>query len=117
LAQTEPGDPAWQRVECVFRVCFFSGDLSGDGPFAVETTDVSDATFLETLAWAEQNVGGSRSFAIALVSADADGVAGLTWLVGTDANRQPHDSVERRLYNELGVQRPAFGHRGRRARP
>ena len=104
---------AWERVDSTFRVFLYRGE----GPFATEAHDVSDATLTETLAWAEKNAGNERLFAIALVSEDAYGETGLTWLVGIDANRSPHDTVERRLFNELYRQtNGSMAEHGRRVR-
>lgn len=100
------------RTESVFRVFLYAGE----GPFSAEAHDLTDVTFMETLAWAEKTAGSDRLFAIAILSEDAYGAKGLTWLVGIDANTVPHDTVERRLYNELDRPSKSFGKRGRRAR-
>ncbi|MFB2597626.1 hypothetical protein ACEXQE_07530 [Herbiconiux sp. P17] len=113
--KVQPGDErdtAWERVESVFRVFFYSGD----GPFTTQAHDLSDTTFMEALAWAEQSAGKDRLFSIALLAEDSYGAKGLVWLVGIDANSSPHDTVERRLYNELDRQPKSFIERGRRAR-
>jgi hypothetical protein len=113
VQRCDEGDTGWERVESVFRVFLYSGE----GPFSSEAHDLTDATLMETLAWAEKAAGPDRFFAIAIVSDDAYGTKGLTWLVGIDANCTPHDTVERRLFNELDRRSTtSFAERGRRAR-
>ncbi|WP_026556847.1 hypothetical protein [Arthrobacter sp. 35W] len=75
-------DSCWERHQSRFRVYFFRGRPLGAW---VSTHDVTDATFAQTMAWAEETVGADL-YAIALVSSDDEGRRGLVWLHGLDVN-------------------------------
>jgi hypothetical protein len=57
--------------------------------------DVLDADVLEVIAWAEGEIADEGLFAVALVEESSSGERGLVWLVGMDANDDPHNEVER----------------------
>ncbi|MET3922733.1 hypothetical protein [Arthrobacter sp. UYEF20] len=96
-------DSCWEQHAGRFCVYFFQGPGPG---LAVSTFDVTDATFFEVMAWADNSAEG-RMFSVALVAADERGKPGLIWLTGDDANDGPLEDgngVQARLRAEM-VQR------------
>jgi len=83
----------WESDEPTFRVYLFSGGRSGRS-WTTGTYDITDADVVQVLGWAQEQVGPEDLFAVALVSLDAKGELGLTWLTGLDANDADAESRE-----------------------
>ena len=91
-------DSTWERSHPRFRVYFFRGGEES-ASWSVDTYDIEGADVLDTVAWAEDEIGDGGLYAVALVEAPVPGSehGGITWLVGMDANSRPHDDHERAL--------------------
>lgn len=97
VAPVDERDSGWEDRRPRFRVYFFAGDGPGNVTW---TYDVTDADVLDVLRWAQRQAGEDRMYAVALVRDDhpPHGGApqrGLVWLVGMDANGDPHSEDER----------------------
>lgn len=90
-------DSGWEDARPRYRVYFFRGGDRPGSSWDVLVKDVLDAEVLDVIAWAEREIGDEGLFAVALVDKSSTGERGLVWLVGMDANDDPHDELERRL--------------------
>jgi hypothetical protein len=86
-------DSGWES-QPRFRVYFFRGGDRPGSSWSVTVHDVLDADVLQTVHWAETEIGDEGLFAVALVE-EHDGERGLVWLVGMDANDEPSNELER----------------------
>ncbi|MGG7510483.1 hypothetical protein [Plantibacter sp. YIM 135249] len=103
--QVDERDSTWEQHESVFRVYFGTVPPADESGFAIDTVDVTGATFSEALAWAEETAADDVVVAIALVGFDRAGLKGLTWLIGMDPNDGWGDDLERRMVAELHTRR------------
>lgn len=89
-------DSTWERSHPRFRAYFFRGGEES-GSWSAYTYDIEGADVIDTVAWAEDEIGDEGLYAVALVEAPEPGseLGGITWLVGMDANDSPHDDHER----------------------
>jgi hypothetical protein len=100
IVQSDERDSTWEQHESMFRVYFAA---LPDGP--VRTSDISDATLSETLAWARGAAEADESIAVALVGTDNRGLLGLTWLFGMDPNDSAESPLQGRMLAELREER------------
>ena len=70
ITEVDERDSAWESGSPRFRVYFRDVVTEQDSSGAVSTFDIVGADIIETLAWAEKNVGEHREFAVALVVDD-----------------------------------------------
>lgn len=96
IAQAAGLDITWEQHESIFRVYFAKG-----ADRLVTAVDVSEATFSEVRAWAQENADDDALVAIALVGQDARGLKGLTWLLGMDPGDSPATDIEVRMLAEI----------------
>ncbi len=96
IEEVDERDSTWEQHDSIFRVYFARGIDR-----AVTTFDVSGATFSEVREWAMGEAADGTLIAIALVSRDARGLKGLTWLLGMDPNDQPATDLEFRMIAEM----------------
>lgn len=102
IEEADERDSTWEQHDSTFRVYFAKGIGR-----AITTMDVSDATFSEVKAWAQEQGDEDTVVAIALVGLDSRGLKGLTWLLGMDPNDYPESDIESRMLAEIGVQASA----------
>jgi len=91
VSEVDERDSSWEDHAPVFRVYVFRGGERAHHSWATSTYDVEDADLLDVATWAQQQVGNSGLYAIALVRRESGidtGTAekGLVWLIGNDAN-------------------------------
>jgi len=98
-------DSSWEKHAHRFRVYLFSGVGRPGQGFNTETFDVTDATLLEVIEWAEHRAGADRMFAVALVENHPRRGRGLNWLIGSDANSVPIDAAEDALLRQMRTRR------------
>ncbi|RJQ79966.1 hypothetical protein D5S17_09345 [Pseudonocardiaceae bacterium YIM PH 21723] len=103
---------SWEDDTPRFRVYLFQGGDEPGHSWAASTYDVTGATVLDTIRWAEEQAGTEQLYAVALV-VDLDGGSasrqrGLVWILGVDANLSRPTDAQR---NELA------GMYARRAKP
>ena len=96
IVEVDERDSTWEQHDSTFRVYFAKGIDR-----AINTVDVSDATFSEVLQWAKHESSADTTFAIALVGRDSRGLKGLTWLFGMDPNDQAESAIEFRMFAEM----------------
>ncbi|POH73063.1 hypothetical protein CVS27_12960 [Arthrobacter glacialis] len=96
IEEVDERDSTWEQHDSIFRVYFAQGIDR-----AITTVDVSGATFSEVRRWAKEEASDDTIVAIALVSLDARGLKGLTWLLGMDPNDQPVADIEFRMLAEM----------------
>ena len=99
IQRSDERDSSWEQNRPRYRVYFFrDGDRPGRS-WSVDTFDVEDAEVLETVAWAEREIGDEGLYAVALVGEHGTGPhsRGLVWLVGMDANDEPSNVTEEAL--------------------
>ncbi|WP_261388270.1 hypothetical protein [Arthrobacter alpinus] len=85
----------------------FFGEFYGR---AMSTFDLSDVTFGEVHQWAKKNASDETLIGIALVSRDARGMKGLTWLLGMDPNCEPLSDIQFRMRDEMTADSTSSGH-------
>lgn len=104
IQASDERDSTWERHNPRFRVYFFRGGEES-GSWSVATYDVEDADVLDTIGWAQDEIGDEGLYAVALVDPKPANERGITWLVGMDANDGPKDDHEGALLARMKSRR------------
>lgn len=94
LIVADERDSTWERDDPRFRIYVFTAPASEADPipgsFAVQTTDVVEASIDEALEAASASADDdAQLWSLAIVEDDARGLRGLLWLSGTDYHDAP----------------------------
>lgn len=94
ICEVDERDSCWENHNPVFRVYLFRGGEHPDRSWTTWTCDIEDADLIDAAQWAQEAVGDTGLYAVALVShasaaPDEPLRKGLVWLIGNDANGEP----------------------------
>lgn len=92
VEQVDERDSNWEQRDPRFRVYLHGSDESSTHGWT-DTYDITGADVLQVIDWAQRQAGDTLTYAIALVSENAEyerlspgRCRGLIWLVGIDGN-------------------------------
>lgn len=104
VERSDERDSSWEEYNPLFRVYLFHKIAPGTS-WSVDTYDIRGADVLETVRWAQEQVGDDGLFSVALVGEHVDRPQqirrGLIWLVGMDANDIPRNTAEERIQQRM----------------
>ena len=104
ISEVDERDSSWEKYDPVFRVYLFRRGEHLTSSWSTWTYDVDGADLLEVAHWAQTEVGDSGLYAIALVSGETLGGPsgqGIVWLIGSDANDEPHTEQETAAHERM----------------
>ena len=104
VREVDERDSSWEDQDPVFRVYVFRGGGRPTRSWTTSTYDVEDADLLDVAQWAQTKVGNSGLYAIALLGGEKrEGPSGqgLVWLIGGDANDEPHTGREAAAHERM----------------